>query len=301
MKIIDDISALANQLLRSTQDQKLRAKQKLKLKALLSKLSTIYSSLVSLNSRYVKVIHKLEQKVTQLEKRIADPRMNHSQELEKISNEYENKLQAMALQHEQDLDNIVKTKANPNDKIIDIVPYNDAESTPPVRHYILDTSVIIQSRHIIEQLLIFKENNTYIPVSVLKELDGLKDSSTQEIADIAREASAYIYTYAQTGRVETDRHVPSTKIKKTNLYICDRYELVDELNSQADNKILGTAIWLQMALSGKTRFSDRHNFIINHLRWRIGVGDKLILLTNDTNMRLAAGNHNIVAKVWEKR
>jgi hypothetical protein len=54
-----------------------------------------------------------------------------------------------------------------------------------------------------------------------------------------------------------------------------------------------------MALSGKTRFSDKDHFIIKEIKKRVGAGDQLILLTADTNMRLAAENHGMVAKVWK--
>lgn len=330
MKIIDDISALANHIISNIHAQDERAKKEVSVNALISQLRTNYSSLVSLNARYQKLRAKkgsevnklisqlvneyssgaspelsqiaeiLENKIAQLERRIAAPCCEqHAEEIAAISQKYEQEIKELSERYSRELEELSEGQKDLNDKIINMEASYSPRGLSPERHYVLDTSVIIQTPQIIEELL-FRKYRTYIPLSVLKELDNLKNSNDPEIEDIARKASAYIYTHAETGNAESGGRFRPIARKSTYLYICDRYEQVDELASRADNMIIGTAIWLKMALSGKTRFRDRNNFIINEMKPCIGTHDQLILLTADTNMRFAAEKNGIIAKVWKK-
>jgi PIN domain len=292
MKIIDDISAMVNSVLRGIEDQKLRTKQELRFKVLISKLRSDYSSIVTIKEHYLTEISELEEKITQLEKRIVDPWIQraeeiaaiskrHDKEIYELSRHYEQKLQELSEQYAQELTALSGKRTVLNDTMIDIAPPRPLSTyEPPLIHFVVDTSVLIQSPRVIEELA-YRKHRVYIPLSVIRELDKLKNSSDPEIAHNSRTVSASI-----------DRGNHSI--------VCDRYEPIRDLEGLEDNRILGTAIWLQQALAGKTRFPDRNHPIIREIKWRIGISDKLVLLTADKNMRLVARHHGVIARGWTK-
>ena len=96
--------------------------------------------------------------------------------------------------------------------------------------------------------------NLVVPAIVLKQLDGLKNSEKEDVAYRARAASNAILEAQRSGR----------------LMITVDYNKVDMLDNNADNVILGTAAKLKETCL------------------------EVILLTTDTNMKIAAESMGII-------
>lgn len=113
-----------------------------------------------------------------------------------------------------------------------------------------NTIYVLDTSAIIEDptLVLNIHGPAIIPAAVIRQLDGLK-SSDPERASTARRASRFI----------------EEAIMRTKAQICHGYDHVDILASPADNKIVGAAILL-----------DRRK------------DDRVVLLTTDRNMRIAA-------------
>jgi rRNA-processing protein FCF1 len=118
--------------------------------------------------------------------------------------------------------------------------------------YVLDTSALIQYPDIIERIK--KRHTVVIPSAVMRELDGLKKSKNQEVAERAILASKWIEYEQSRGR----------KIR-----IEDGFVPVNALSSEADNQVLGCAKWLKEQ------------------------GNRVILVTTDRNERVVAESHRV--------
>ena len=102
--------------------------------------------------------------------------------------------------------------------------------------------------------------NLVVPAIVLKQLDGLKNSEKEDVAHKARAASNAIIEAQRSGR----------------LMISVDYNKVDMLDNNADNVILGTAAKLKETYP------------------------EVILLTTDTNMKIAAESMGVGGVEVEK-
>ena len=102
--------------------------------------------------------------------------------------------------------------------------------------------------------------NLVVPAIVLKQLDGLKNSKKEGVAHKARAASNAIIEAQRSGR----------------LTISVDYNKVDMLDNNADNVILGTAAKLKETYT------------------------EVILLTTDTNMKIAAESMGVGGVEVEK-
>ncbi|MCX6262839.1 MAG: PIN domain-containing protein [Bacteroidia bacterium] len=113
--------------------------------------------------------------------------------------------------------------------------------------YILDTTVLMDNAEIIESL---KGSRIVIPLTVIKQLDGLKKSEDKDKAEKSRKASRIILEAQRENKVE----------------VANNFKNIDALSSEADNKIIGTCLMLKE----KEKESN-----VN-------------LLTTDVNMKIAA-------------
>lgn len=109
---------------------------------------------------------------------------------------------------------------------------------------VLDTSYLIERPSCVKDL----GGEIVIPAIVLKELDGLKNNTKEDVARNARIASNNILEAQRGGRLK----------------IVSQYRKVDMLASYADNVIVGTALKLKEK------------------------GEDVILMTTDKNMKIAA-------------
>jgi len=130
--------------------------------------------------------------------------------------------------------------------------------------YVLDTTVLIYDPDIFYKL---GDSDIVIPLAVIKELDGLKNSDSELVAQAARRVAKMldrINSYADMreagGKISTGGRI----------FIATNYEKVDGLESEGDRKIIGTALYLK----------------------KKGVKD-LILATTDTNMRIVGRTYGI--------
>lgn len=119
--------------------------------------------------------------------------------------------------------------------------------------YILDTTVLMDNAEIIESL---KGSRIVIPLTVIGQLDGLKNNENKEKAEKARKASRAILEAQGRKEIEVVNN-----FKKG----------ADVLNNSADNKIIGTCLRLKEQ------------------------GEDVIVLTTDVNMGIAAKSMGIEA------
>ena len=104
--------------------------------------------------------------------------------------------------------------------------------------YVLDTTVLIDDPDIIRRL---GQVNVVIPTAVIRQLDGLKNSTKEGVARNARSAARFIEIYS--GRVSVSpNHVP-----------------VEGLSNWADNQIVGTAVYLNRSAGSVTLLTTDRN------------------------------------------
>lgn len=111
--------------------------------------------------------------------------------------------------------------------------------------HVFDTSALIWNPNLLKHTW----GEIFIPAAVLKQLDRLKSSGREGVSYNARVASQNIEGKQRKGRVT----------------IVTDYANVNMLDNDADNQVVGTALWLKQK------------------------GYKPILVTTDRNMRIAAG------------
>ena len=135
----------------------------------------------------------------------------------------------------------------------------------PIKTYVLDTTVLIYDPDIM-----FKtgEADWVIPLAVIREIDGLKNSDKELVAKAARQIARTLDRFGSYGDLVAGVKLPTGKI----LRIIEGYEIIDALASDADNKILGAALLLKNA------------------------GENVTLFTTDTNMRTIARVYGIKAE-----
>ena len=139
-----------------------------------------------------------------------------------------------------------------------------------LKAFVLDTNVVMDFPNIYDLL---EPSIIYIPSIVIKELDVLKNSEDTEKHDKSRVASNELAKFTGLGYLRNGVTIPSGSCLKTT----DKYEKVNCLKNN-DDIIMGTAVALQK------EFKERVN---------------VILLSNDTNMRLSANNLSIKASEYK--
>lgn len=126
--------------------------------------------------------------------------------------------------------------------------------------YVIDTSALISNPAVVQ---IPRRHWVIIPAVVLRQLDGLKNSSDRNTAYWARKASQAI----------------EQQQRKGNLLIEGSSLDVNALDNKADNEIIGAALWA------------RRNYVAKNV----------ILVSTDRNMRIAAVNCGLGAEEDKKR
>ena len=128
--------------------------------------------------------------------------------------------------------------------------------------HVLDTTVLINDPEVMYRM---GAGTFVIPMSVIRQLDGLKKSDRIEVAKAARYVSNNLDRIGEYG----DLSVGVPLSTGGRLKIIRTYTKVDGLESDADNKIVGTALSLKKE------------------------GYDVVLLTADTNMRIVARAYGI--------
>lgn len=134
--------------------------------------------------------------------------------------------------------------------------------------YVIDTSVLINDPDIFCKL---GKSRIVIPTAVIRELDGLKNSSNATTASSARRVSRTLDKLGSSQNIASGAKTSSGAI----VSICNRYQTVYDLASISDNKIVGCALKLTEE-----------------------VGTQLTVLTTDGNMRNVARAHGLRAEPY---
>lgn len=136
------------------------------------------------------------------------------------------------------------------------------------RIFVPDTSVLLNAPD-----LIYKLGNaeTVIAAVVIRELDGHKKSESAHIAWAAREVSRTLDRLSSYADLAAGVKLPTGG----TLRVESQHDVINALASDADNRILGTALKLKREKSGT-----------------------VTLLTTDTNMRIIARQEGLKAEFY---
>jgi predicted ribonuclease YlaK len=134
--------------------------------------------------------------------------------------------------------------------------------------FVIDTSVLIEDPNVLFKL---GGNEIVIPTAVIKELDGLKrhPDPDEHRAKAARQVTRTLDMLGSYQDISTGARTSAGSIVK----ICNQYQVIDDLASSADNRIVGTAIRLKEQSAGL-----------------------VILVSTDGNMRNVTRSYKIKAK-----
>lgn len=117
--------------------------------------------------------------------------------------------------------------------------------------FVLDTSALMEHPDIVDRV----PGAVFIPLTVIKQLDGLKNNSDINVSKQARSASFFI----------------ERAIKGKRVAILTKFNRVDGLDNESDNRIVGAAVWLQE----NNPFAD------------------VVLVTTDRNMRIVGNGYGL--------
>lgn len=130
--------------------------------------------------------------------------------------------------------------------------------------YVLDTTVLIHEPDVFYKL---GDADIVIPLAVIRELDGLKNSDSELVAKAARQVSRILDRISSYSDMrETGGNISSG----ARIFIETNYEKVEGIESEGDRQIIGTALYLK----------------------KKGVKN-LILATTDTNMRIVGRTYSL--------
>jgi predicted ribonuclease YlaK len=134
--------------------------------------------------------------------------------------------------------------------------------------FIVDTSVLIEDPDVFYKL---GGNEIIIPTAVIKELDGLKKNPDpdEHRAKAARQVTRTLDMLGSTQDIATGARTSAGSVVR----ICNQYKVIDDLDSNADNRIIGTAIKLREEGTGQ-----------------------VILVSTDGNMRNVTRSYKIKAE-----
>lgn len=133
----------------------------------------------------------------------------------------------------------------------------------------LDTTVAIENPDIIYSS---GQSDWVIPMAVLREIDGLKNSEKELVAKAARQLARTLDRLGSYGDLAAGVKLSTGSV----LRIVTEHDQVDGLASDADNRIVGTALKLKKE------------------------GENIVLLTTDTNMRTVARAYGVKAAFSHK-
>lgn len=133
--------------------------------------------------------------------------------------------------------------------------------------YVLDTTVLIYDPDIFYKI---GDADIVIPLAVIKELDGLKNSDSELVSQAARKVSRSIDRISSYSDIT---EVGGNVFSGARIFIENNYEKVEGLESEGDRKIIGTALYLK----------------------KKGV-ENLLLATTDTNMRIVGRTYGLKAE-----
>jgi predicted ribonuclease YlaK len=133
--------------------------------------------------------------------------------------------------------------------------------------YVVDTSVLIEDPKVFFRL---GRSQIFIPMAVMKELDGLKKSTNLARAGAARRVTRILDGLSGSQDIAHGASTSSGSIVR----IFSRYMTIDGLASDADNKIVGAALRLKLETGNAN----------------------VIVLTTDGNMRNVARSYGMKAQ-----
>ena len=133
--------------------------------------------------------------------------------------------------------------------------------------YVLDTTVLIHDPDVFYKL---GDADIVIPLAVIRELDGLKNSDSELVAKAARQVSRILDRISSYSDM---REAGGNISSGARIFIETHYEKIEGLDSEGDRQIIGTALYLK----------------------KKGV-ENLLLATTDTNMRIVGRTYGLKAE-----
>jgi predicted ribonuclease YlaK len=134
--------------------------------------------------------------------------------------------------------------------------------------YVIDTSVLIEDPDVLYKL---GNSEIVIPIAVIKEIDGLKRNpdSGEPRAKAARKVARTLDMLGSLQDIATGARTSAG----STVRICRKHAVIDDLASNADNRIVGSAIKIKEETQGN-----------------------VILVSTDGNMRTVTRAYGITAK-----
>lgn len=144
-----------------------------------------------------------------------------------------------------------------------------------MKNFILDTNVLL---HDPQALFKFQENNIFIPITVIEEIDRFK-KDMNETGRNARQVSRILDTMREKGSLAVGILMPDKGTLRVELFSEKFFKHlpVDLRSDSGDNRILGVALAVR----------ERHPDI------------PLIFVTKDTNLRIKSDAIGLVAEDYE--
>jgi PhoH-like ATPase len=144
-----------------------------------------------------------------------------------------------------------------------------------VKNFILDTNVLL---HDPQALFKFEENNIFIPITVIEEIDRFK-KDMNETGRNARQVSRILDTLREKGSLATGVSMPQNGSLRVELFSEKFYKHlpIDLRSDSGDNRILAVAMDVQ----------DRYP------------ETALVFVTKDTNLRIKADALGVTAEDYE--
>ena len=106
--------------------------------------------------------------------------------------------------------------------------------------YVLDTSVVIEDPDVFYK---FGDGDIVLPTAVIREIDGLKKNPDPD--DPRAKAARKVARFLDRLGSREDISIGARTSTGFTVRICSRYTAIDDLASNADNRIVGTAIRLK--------------------------------------------------------
>jgi len=127
--------------------------------------------------------------------------------------------------------------------------------------YVLDTNVLINDPDVIYKL---GANEIVIPTAVIKEIDGLKrhPDPDEPKAKAARKVTRTMDVLGSSQDISRGARTSTG----SSVRICHKYAGIDDLASNADNRIVGTAIQLKKETQGRVILISRDGNVRNVAR-----------------------------------
>ncbi len=143
------------------------------------------------------------------------------------------------------------------------------------KNFVLDTNVLLHDPKALQN---FEENDIYLPIVVIEEIDKFK-KNMNEIGRNARHVARFLDSLRERGRLDQGVSLGENLGKLYIVFSRKQVDLWPQIGNPADNAILNVALELT--------------------REKESVGEKVIFVTKDANLRIKADAVGVTAEDYK--